>query len=220
MIAGRRMQPVPHDFEFALQQASIGTEELIPHIKASKSGNTVPTLLPSPPPEEDENVLGAFTGMPVLGKELSGEDERQQISYIPSHFPHFPSRHTYRFTPVFTERETNPRRIRELGMEDSRNGEEALRKLARAAFKDTQATGTGKSEKRLWGRKTESAETMFEKTIKGLNKKKPISTEGQQQPSADSQAAAAQKDTKFSLATLDLAPIVNCERSFWRKSSS
>lgn len=221
MIAGRRMQPIPQDFEFALQQSYIGTEELIPFIKASKTENTVPTLLPSPPPEEDEDLFGAFSGIPVLSKELSGEEERQRISYIPAHFPHFPSKHTYRFTPVFTERETDPRRIRELGMEDSRHGEEALRKLARAAFKDTHATGTGKSEKRLWGRKAESAEAMFEKTIRGLSKRKPIATAAAadgQQP-VDLQGAA-QKDAKFSLATLDLAPIVNCERSFWRKSTS
>ncbi|RAO73250.1 uncharacterized protein BHQ10_009262 [Talaromyces amestolkiae] len=221
MIAGRRIQPIPQDFEFALQQAYVGTEELEPYIKATKAEKIIPTLLPSPPPEEDEDVFGAFSDIPVLGKELSGEDERQRTSYIPAHFPHFPSKHTYRFTPVYTERETDPRRIRELGMEDSRHGEEALRKLARAAFKDTHATGTGKSEKRLWGRKAESAETMFEKTIRGLNKRKPITAaaaaEGQQ--SIDSQGAA-QKDAKFSLSNLDLAPIVNCERSFWRKNTS
>lgn len=213
MIAGRRIQPIPQDFEFALQQAYIGTEELAPYIKATKAEKIIPTLLPSPPPEEDEGVFGAFSDIPVLGKELSGEDERQQITYIPAHFPHFPSKHTYRFTPVYTERETDPRRIRELGMEDSRHGEEALRKLARAAFKDTHATGTGKSEKRLWGRKAESAETMFEKTLRGLNKRKPITGAAGAEP-IDSQGA------KFSLATLDLAPIVNCERSFWRKNTS
>ncbi|EEA19191.1 hypothetical protein EYB25_009263 [Talaromyces marneffei] len=219
MTAARRIQPIPQDFEFALQQGHVGTEELTPYIQSSKSEKTIPTLLPSPPPEKDEDVFGAFSGIPILSKELSGEDERKQISYIPAHFPHFPSKHTYRFTPVFTERETDPRRIRELGMEDSRNGEEALRKLARAAFKDAHATGTGKSEKRLWGRKAESAETMFEKTIRGLSKKKPITTAADGQQPIDIQGAA-QKDAKFSLSTLDLAPIVNCERSFWRKNAS
>jgi hypothetical protein len=219
MTAARRIQPIPQDFEFALQQAYVGTDELTPYIKSSKTEKTIPTLLPSPPPEEDEDLFGAFSGIPVLSKELSGEDERKRISYIPAHFPHFPSIHTYRFTPVFTERETDPRRIRELGMEDSRYGEEALRKLARAAFKDTHATGTGKSEKRLWGRKAESAETMFEKTIRGLSKKKLVTTASDGQQPIDLQGAA-QKDAKFSLGTLDLAPVVNCERSFWRKSTS
>lgn len=213
------MQPIPQDFEFALQQAYVGTDELTPYIKASKSEKTIPTLLPSPPPEEDEDLFGAFSGIPVLSKELSGEDERQQTSYIPAHFPQFPSKHTYRFTPVFTERETDPRRIRELGMEDSRQGEEALRKLARAAFKDTHATGTGKSEKRLWGRKAESAETMFEKTIKGLKRKPAAAADADGQQPVDSQGGG-QNEAKFSLATLDLAPIVNCERSFWRKNLS
>jgi Transcription factor TFIID complex subunit 8 C-term len=199
MTASRRIQPIPQDFEFALRRALVGTEDLLPHIKVEKN---IPTLPPSPPPEEEEELFNAFHGMPVLSKDLSGEDERQQFSYIPAHFPHFPSKHTYRFTPVYTERETDPRKIRELGMEDSRFGEEALRKLARAAFKDTHAAGAGgKGDKRLWGRKQESTESMFEKTVRGLSGK------------PDAQG-------KFSLASFDLAPIVNCERDLWRKSAA
>ncbi|OKL57973.1 hypothetical protein UA08_06796 [Talaromyces atroroseus] len=216
MTASRRIQPIPQDFEFALRRALVSTDELLPHIKPSEEPEKIiTTLLPSPPPEEEGNLFNAFTGMPILSKDLSGEDERQKISYIPAHFPHFPSKHTYRFTPVYTERETDPRKIRELGMEDSRFGEEALRKLARAAFKDTHAAGSGKGEKRLWGRKHESTESMFEKTIRGLTKKgqKPAST------AADGQPIDAQRENKFSLAGLDLAPIVNCERDLWRKST-
>lgn len=233
MTASRRIQPIPQDFEFALRRAFVGTDELLPHIKpfdaAATEKDVQPTLLPSPPPEEDD-LFNAFNGMPVLSKDLSGEDERQRTSYIPAHFPHFPSKHTYRFTPVYTERETDPRKIRELAMEDSRYGEESLRKLARAAFKDTHAAGTGKGEKRLWGRKHESTESMFEKTIRGLMKRsqKPATVPADGQQPSDAQgaaaataaAAAAQKENKISMASLDLAPIVNCERDFWRKSKS
>jgi hypothetical protein len=208
------MQPIPQDFEFALQRAHIGTDELLLQIPSTTTPpDPIPALLPSPPPE-DENLFGAFLGMPILGDDLSGEDDRRRNSYIPAHFPQFPSKHTYCFTPVYTDRETDPQTIRELGTEDGRHGEEALRKLARAAFKDTHVSGVGKGEKRLWGRKSETMESMFERTIRAATKKSnkaapPASTE-----------EGAQKQAKFSMANLELAPIVNCERGFWRKATT
>jgi hypothetical protein len=208
------MQPIPQDFEFALQRAHIGTDELLLQIPSTTTPpDPIPALLPSPPPE-DENLFGAFLGMPILGDDLSSEDDRRRNSYIPAHFPQFPSKHTYCFTPVYTDRETDPQTIRELGTEDGRHGEEALRKLARAAFKDTHVSGVGKGEKRLWGRKSETMESMFERTIRAATKKSnkaapPASTE-----------EGAQKQAKFSMANLELAPIVNCERGFWRKATT
>ncbi|KAH8694240.1 bromodomain associated domain protein [Talaromyces proteolyticus] len=209
MISSRRMQPIPQDFEYAFQRAFISTDELLPQIK-TEPYEPIPTLLPSPPPE-DKDPFDAFLSIPILGDELSGERDRLQSGFIPAHFPQFPSIHTYRFTPVYTDRETDPQRIRELGTEDGRHGEEALRKLARAAFKDTHVAGVGKGEKRLWGRKSETMESMFEKTIRGLTKKyqpdgKSLDTDG-----------STQKPARFSMANIELAPIVNCERDFWRK---
>lgn len=208
------MQPIPQDFEFALQRAGIGTDELLLQIPSPPTKEPIPTLLPSPPPEE-ENLFDAFLGMPILSDALSGEDDRRRNSYIPAHFPQFPSKHTYCFTPVYTDRETDPQTIRELGTKDGRHGEEALRKLARAAYKDTHVSGVGKGEKRLWGRKSETMESMFEKTIRGVTKKSNKAAE------ADGKVVdGTQKPTKFSLASLELAPIVNCERTFWRKATT
>jgi hypothetical protein len=152
--------------------------------------------------------------MPILSDALSGEDDRRRNGHIPAHFPQFPSKHTYRFTPVYTDRETDPQKIRELGTEDGRHGEEALRKLARAAYKDTHVSGVGKGEKRLWGRKSETMESMFEKTIRAVTKKNNKVSEG------DGKVEGGQKPAKFSLASLELAPIVNCERTYWRKAAT
>jgi hypothetical protein len=210
MAACRRIQPIPQDFELALRENLISVDDLPPYLKSMEPIDPVPTTLPSPPPEKDP--FDDFAGMPVLDSHLSGEDDRVRNLHIPAHFPQFPSKHTYRHTPVFTEREVDPRKLRERATEDGRHGEEALRKLARAAFKDVQGTGGGR-DKRLWGRKNESMESMFEKTMKSLTKKvQKTSTES---------APGSQSDAKIKSTTIiELGPIVNCERGFWRKPAS
>lgn len=222
MLSSRRLQPIPPDFEHALRQSFISVDDLPPYLKSLPAIEPVRTLLPSPPPEEDP-----FTGLPSLGPVLSGEEDRVRSAYIPKHFPEFPSKHTYRHTPVFTEREHDPRKIRERATEDGRLGEEALRKLARAAFKDNQLGAAGR-DKKLWGRKNENLESMFEKTIKGLAKKAQRNA-----PDAASNIAPSmnidagqpgvmeQKPSRPKLPIhFELGPIVNCERDYWRKTAS
>ncbi|KAL2825021.1 hypothetical protein BDW59DRAFT_172529 [Aspergillus cavernicola] len=219
MLSSRRLQPIPPDFEYALKRHSLPVDSLHPYLKPSPKIEPIPTQLPSPPSEDDDD----FKTLPFLGPQLSGEDDRVRSPYIPKHFPEFPSKHTYRHTPVFTERERDPRKIRERAADDGRHGEEALRKLARAAFKDNQP-GSGGSDKKQWGRKTESFEGMFEKTVKGLSKKASKNT-----GSATSNmlefgfGAAAETDAKLGkskgLAGMELPPIINCERELWRRST-
>lgn len=217
MTACRRTQPIPQDFEHALRRSFIGTDDLIPHLRSLDARAPVPTLLPSPPPEE-KDPFNSFVEMPLLDSNLSGKDDKARSTYIPSHFPQFPSKHTYRHTPVFTEREDDPRKVRERATEEGRHGEEALRKLARAAYKDTHTGGLSKGEKRLWGRKDESMESMFEKTVRGLAKKTRKAAADNRIMDIDS--GEAQKQSKAVLANIEMAPIVNCERHFWRKTTS
>ncbi|KAJ9244561.1 transcriptional regulator family: Bromodomain transcription factor [Paecilomyces variotii] len=213
MLSSRRLQPIPPDFEHALRQSFVSVDDLSPYLKSLPAVEPVRTLLPSPPPEED-----AFTALPSLGPALSGEEDRVRSAYIPKHFPEFPSKHTYRHTPVFTDREHDPRKIRERATEDGRLGEEALRKLARAAFKDNQLAAASR-DKKLWGRKNENLETMFEKTIKGLAKKAQRSA-ADAAPSMDI-TSGEQKPPRPKLPIhFELGPIVNCERDFWRKTAS
>lgn len=213
MLSSRRLQPIPPDFEHALRQSFVSVDDLSPYLKSLPAVEPVRTLLPSPPPDED-----AFTALPSLGPALSGEEDRVRSAYIPKHFPEFPSKHTYRHTPVFTDREHDPRKIRERATEDGRLGEEALRKLARAAFKDNQLAAASR-DKKLWGRKNENLETMFEKTIKGLAKKAQRSA-ADAAPSMDI-TSGEQKPPRPKLPIhFELGPIVNCERDFWRKTAS
>ncbi|PKY00759.1 bromodomain associated domain protein [Aspergillus campestris IBT 28561] len=214
MLVSRRTQPIPQDFEHALLRHRLRLDDLIPHLKSPSSIDPIPTLPLTPPP-----VDAPFKTLPSLGPQLSGETDRAHRAYIPTHFPEFPSKHTYRHTAVFTEREQDPQRIRERATEDGRHGEEALRKLARAAFTDTQA-GTSSRDKKPWGRRTETMDSMFEKTVRSLAKK--MQNAPPTAPMEIEFGAAADPEVKpgrNKLAlNIDLPPIINCERDFWRRS--
>lgn len=220
MLSSRRIQPIPQDFEHALTRNHLSPDDLLPFLKSPSTIKPTPTLLPSPPPEED-----SFKGISFLGPQLSGEDDRARSAHIPKHFPEFPSKHTYRHTPVFTERESDPRKIRERATEDGRHGEEALRKLARAAFQDNQLGSAGR-EKKLWGRRMESMDSMFEKTVKALVKKSPKNTTvaGMAAPMEIDSGAGADVELKTSRSNvslnLELPPIINCERDLWRRTTA
>ncbi|KAF4216815.1 hypothetical protein CNMCM8980_007352 [Aspergillus fumigatiaffinis] len=220
MLSSRRNQPTPQDFELAFKRHHLLVDDLLPHLKPLPNIEPVPTLLPSPPPEED-----AWLSLPFLGPELSGESDRVQSAYIPKHFPQFPSKHTYRHTPVFTQREQDPRKIRERATEEGRHGEEALRKLARASFKDNQLGWAGR-EKRLWGRRMESLDSMFEKTVKGIAKKmhKDVTAPGTAATMDIDSGAAADPELKATRPklsfSLELPPVINCERGLWRRTTA
>ncbi|KAL4953522.1 transcription factor TFIID complex subunit 8 C-term-domain-containing protein [Aspergillus filifer] len=216
MLSSRRLQPIPHDFEYALKRHRLPVGSLVPYLQSPIKTEPIPTQLPCPPPDKDDD----FKILPSLETEISGEDDRARSPYIPKHFPEFPSKHTYRHTPVFTERERDPRKIRERATDDGRHGEEALRKLARAAFKDNQP-GSGGREKKQWGRKAETFESMFEKTAKALSKKAPKATANPNAMDIDSSTTAAESDKsgrQKGLAGMELPPIINCERDFWRRN--
>jgi hypothetical protein len=129
---------------------------------------------------------------------------------------------------VFVERDGDQRKIRERAAEDGRHGEEALRKLASAAFRDNQTGSTG-HHKKLWGRRADSMETMFEKTTKALAKK--LNKEPHTTPAAvalidsamdiDSENPADAEKTRAKLLwNMEMGPIVNCERDLWRRTAS
>ncbi|KMP05794.1 hypothetical protein CIHG_04965 [Coccidioides immitis H538.4] len=218
------------DFEHALDQHAISLDSLRPHLKCPRKATQTPAILPSPPPDEGTPQ----TYLPFLGPELSATDDKRTYSYIPKHFPKFPSKHTYQDTHVYTERETDPRKIRERATEEGRLGEEALRKLTHAA-KESRSRNQVEAEKTLWGREEESMESMFEKTLAALLKSQ---AEERAKRRKDKQRAMdAELDTiEFGFSEpvrektpvepdieppkLELGPVVNCERVYWLKSEA
>lgn len=95
--------------------------------------------------------------------------------------------------------------IRERATEEGRLGEEALRKLS-AAAKDDLLPSTSRREKKLWARKNEDMDSMFNKAAKALMKKTT--------PKKDDNA---RNDAESKPKKPDLGPIVNYERVYWRK---
>lgn len=135
---------------------------------------------------------------------------------------------------MFTARETDPRKIREKATEEGRLGEEALRKLARAgreglvvrdgadANGDGHGEGEGEGEgegrggagKRLWGRRLENMESMFEKTVRGV-----VGVGGGGRAASDAGLALPSSLKIPDNGKLELSPIVNCDKVYWRKQT-
>ncbi|KAF8539372.1 transcription factor TFIID complex subunit 8 C-term-domain-containing protein [Trichophaea hybrida] len=131
-LAQRRTKPTVLDFEEMLRQNHIGLHGLEDELKRIPSITpSVPLPPPSPPPPSPPDLTK------LLGEELGGSQDQRYRIY--EHLPPFPSRHTYQETPVFSERPTDPRLIREKATAESRLAEQALRKLlaVSATRKDT-----------------------------------------------------------------------------------
>ncbi|KAF3008551.1 hypothetical protein E8E13_006849 [Curvularia kusanoi] len=149
MISARRTETVAHDWIYALASAGLkGSGVLEPHLD---TGEIPPSLLqpqfdPPAPPEPQPISTDA-----LLGPELSGKTDKEARSYIPKHFPPFPSKNTYKATPVFTKRENDPRKIREMATEEGILAEQSLRKLmaAQKAGIQKQTAGKRKRSKRM-----------------------------------------------------------------------
>ncbi|KAL9114733.1 MAG: hypothetical protein Q9227_001412 [Pyrenula ochraceoflavens] len=199
MQACRRIQPLPVDFEFAMKFTSLRFDSLIPELKRSNNA-IIPELLPTPPPESATTASLSF-----LGDEFDSKADSATRKYIPSNFPAFPSKHTFRHTSVYTEREQDPRRIRELAAEEGRLGEQALRKLAGAvrteAKIDRDDKGKDPDRGESKAQKANTLESMFEKTMQAVMRK-----ETEEHPETARVDGDAVK--------LELAPIVNCERKY------
>ena len=228
----RRTQPIPQDFEHAFRTHNVAIDSLRPFIRPPRSPRKPSPHLPTPPPEEPQ----PRSNFPFLDDELSEKKQENDSAHIPKHFPKFPSKHTYQQTDVFTKREIDPRKVREQATEEGRLGEEALRKLARAA-KDSQALSRKHMEKKLWGRRHESMETMFNKTLKAISAKPGPGTTNASGTAVDESAglsssvpglpppptpSATQKTSPETNGRLtlkpEIGPIVNYDKVNWRRS--
>jgi transcription initiation factor TFIID subunit 8 len=137
MHSGRRTRPVAQDFSMALSlmpnaaTASLLKPQLKLSIPESISYPSIPAPDPPPAPAPDFSAL------------LEPLTTTQPPKYIPPHFPALPPQHSWKATPVFPERETDPRKMREKATQEGMLAEQALRKLASAA-----KAGALKAEKR------------------------------------------------------------------------
>ncbi|KAM0295177.1 hypothetical protein HYE67_010651 [Fusarium culmorum] len=128
-LAARREHPVPTDFEHALRRHNISVSSLKPHLKPPVPKTQVFPGYVDVLPED----LDAYTILPLLGEELSGQPDKDEKDYVPTSFPDFPSKHTYKFTPQEDTSIRDSKKIREEAARTAQQGEDALRRLVRAS---------------------------------------------------------------------------------------
>ena len=210
MSSSRRTQSIPQDFIHALAHMGIKPASLIQHLNLPIPPSITQPPIPPPPPAEPPppDLEG------LLGPELSGARDKAERNYIPSHFPDFPSKHTWQETPVYTEREQDPRKIRERATEEGILAEQALRKLMAASKSGLQKRG-GTRDNQSGQQKSEQmwAETMAtiqqdEQAFLTRDMNMDIGYDG----AADGKKAATGEK-------LERGALVNYGRRYWRKAA-
>ena len=128
-MSSRRDHPIPTDLEAALGRFNLPISSLKPHLRTPiPVTQLAPTYKLLEPAHDDAN-----TALPLLGEELSGENDKKARAYVPSSFPDFPSQHTYRFTPQEDSNARDFKKTREEAARSAQQGEDALRRLVRAS---------------------------------------------------------------------------------------
>lgn len=131
MLSCRRTQAIAQDFLQALHTHQLSLRALLPHLRPPVPKRRARIVLPCESPIREEEYDYQF-----LGTTLGDASVEQGRYYVPEHFPAFPSKHTYKATAEYPDREEDPRKIRERATEEGRLGEEALRRLVSARTAD------------------------------------------------------------------------------------
>lgn len=192
MLNARRSEPTPIDFDYALSRFDLPLASIEPHLKPPIPKAKVDIKLEAQEEEEQKSISESI----LLGKELSGEPDRLSKPYIPTRFPSFPSKHTYKWTEIESTRERDPRKIREEAAKSARQGEEALRRL------------------------TKFSKAGNERDIKRTAEKDPKSKERHElweQMMKDLMAGRSQPPNSKPMRDEDHSLIVNSERRHFRK---
>lgn len=125
----RRSDPIATDYEATLRYHNLPLSSLKPHLKNPVSKQLLEPNFFDP---IIENTTYLQSTPPVLGDELDGKYEKEERPWIPKHFPSFPSKHTYRYTPAELPAKDTPKKRAE-ALADARKAEMALRRINRAA---------------------------------------------------------------------------------------
>jgi hypothetical protein len=221
MSSARRTTTVPHDWIYALKGAGIeGSSVLEPHLD---TGEVPKALLQPffPPPEPADPPPPDVEGL--LGPELSGRQDKESRSYIPAHFPPFPPKHSWKATPVYTQRETDPRKIREKATEEGIRAEQSLRKLMAAQKAGLQKN---KARRQRKSKRMKESVALWQDAMKDLLKEEEQRAEAERihQEEMDDEEYVMESEPR-PRPKVDTAPRlqedihINYEQKFMRKSA-
>ena len=210
MLSCRRTTAIPQDFLQALHTHQLSLRSLLPHLCPPIAPQLSQLPLQAERAQDDEQHHLRFLG-PILN---SAPDEHIR-KHVPNHFPAFPSKHTYKATPDFPERENDPRKIRERATQEGRLGEEALRRLVgagatRSAQESLHAEQKGSTRARrnqLW------METMQAVASEG----EEVKGQDPGLPSVSEEKGVERESTILSFGNARLGSPVNAEKRYWRK---
>lgn len=226
MTSSRRTDTVPYDWIYALASTGHrGSGILEQHFD---TGEIPPSLLqphidppvaPEPPPPDFESLLGPG---------LSGKDDKEKRPYIPAHLPPFPSRHTYKQSPVYTERENDPRKIREKATEEGIQAEQSLRKLMAAQKAGIQKQNAGKRKQsarmkesnKLWQEAMSDLMAEEKEREKEEERRQLRQQEDEDENDWDAPIAPRRQPGVERNVNLEEGVHVNYEQRFWRKSAT
>ncbi|KAG0289799.1 hypothetical protein BGZ96_006709 [Linnemannia gamsii] len=142
-LAGRT-RPDIHDLEQAFSDMRLKPSGLDRYIETASHSKTpllrgpLQEIIAKPQRKKEKKTLMLDSDIEDNSDSDEEEDEKPGTAkvtartIVPDHLPAFPSKHSYKQTPVFVKRPTDPQKIRELNAEQSRLVESNLKKLMAA----------------------------------------------------------------------------------------
>ena len=215
MLASRRIQPIPQDFQAGLASHQLSLRSLLNHLDPPVPPEK---CQPSLDVEMTDNAQDDPKQLRLINIMLNGPSLKPRLGYVPRNLPALPSQHTYKAESVFNQREHDPKKVRELATEEGRLGEEALRRLVGMASSSQSATqSTQTSNQNSIMRTRAHSSEVWRETMEAMTMRQQQnlgSRAGSQGPEG---GGLALRGTPFDLK--HVGPPVNADRVYWRKNA-
>ena len=197
MTSARRIQPIPHDFLYALSKNHLTLRSLLPHLNPPVPATQTQPFLSAEKMSQETVVQEA-----QLIDQLLRQTTLDTQPHFPRNFPGLPSRHTFKSEDVFQNPEKDQNQIREEAAEEARLGEEALRRLMskKASGDNTLLTGLRAGSKQALRQRSRALwRQTYETALRHSRERRD----------------AMDVDNEESMS--HLGPVVNADSTYWRK---
>ncbi|KAB8737520.1 hypothetical protein FH972_026479 [Carpinus fangiana] len=220
MRHARRTQPIPEDFAMTLARLGLTPTSLTPDLKLPVPADITQRPISasfSEPVAEEARAAAPMTFN--ADTSLSGAVEKRRKTYIPKHFPDFPSQHTYKDTAVLTQRESDARKLREQSTQEGMLAEQALRRLMAARQRGSRSAKEHSVEVHVANKIQKESEAVFQEALAAMAGGDAKRTGEIDALDSFSGADAADGDA-MGPTDIDFGAIVNHDRINWRKGAA